>query len=161
MRGTALIAIVFVAGLGIGHIAGGALQPQQMPTNQADLAGIEKANQADIDATLTQDPKKLMDLWAEDAVAFYPGSPPAVGRKAIAAHNEQFRAKNPGLKVLSYTSKYKNVQVENGLACLWFEKDAQYKLSPEAAPISWHAKGLLVLKREGDGVWRGLMIFPQ
>ena len=133
MRRTSLIAIlVFVAGLGIGYFARGAVGTlQQRYAHKADLAAIEKLHQADIDATLTQDPKKLIDLWAEDAVAFYPGSPPAVGKQAIGAHNEKFRVQHPGLKVLSYTSKYKNLQVEGGLACEWFEKEAQYKMSPE------------------------------
>ena len=163
MRRTSLIAIlVFVAGLGIGYFAGGAVGTlQQRYTHKADLAAIEKLHQADIDATLTQDPKKLIDLWAEDAVAFYPGSPPAVGKQAIEAEHEKFRAQYPGLKVLSYTSKYKNLQVEDGLACEWFEKEAQYKLSPEAPPISWHAKGLLVLKRQSDDSWRGAMVWPE
>ena len=63
--------------------------------------------------------------------------------------------------MLSYTSKYKNLQVEGGLACAWFEKEGQYKLSPEAPPTSWHAKGLLVLKRESDESWRAVMVFPE
>jgi len=162
MRRTSLIAIlVFVAGLGIGYFARGAAGMLQPTTRAADLAAIEKAHQDDIEATLTQDPKKLVDLWAEDAVAFYPGSPPAVGKQAIGAHNEKFHAQYPGLKVLSYTSKYKNLQVEDGLACEWFVKEGQYKLSPEAAPTSWQAKGLLVLKRQSDGSWKGVMVWPE
>ena len=131
----------------------------QRRTHAADLAAIEKAHQEDIEATLTQDPKRLIDLWAEDAVAFYPGSPPAVGKQAIAAENEKFHAQYASLKVLSCTSKYKNLQVEDGLACEWFEKEAQYKLTPEAPPVSWHAHGLLVLKRQSDGSWKGVMIW--
>ncbi len=106
----------------------------QRRTHAADLAAIEKAHQEDIEATLAQDPKRLMDEWAEDAVAFYPGSPPAVGKQAIGAVNEKFHAQYPGFKVLSYTSKYKNLQVEDGLACEWFEKQGEYKLSPESPP---------------------------
>jgi ketosteroid isomerase-like protein len=160
VRLTSLITIlVFVAGLGVGYFGRGAVGTlQQRYTHKSDLAAIEKAHQEDIEATLTQDPKGLIDLWAEDAVAFYPGSPPAVGKQAIGAYNEKFHAQYPGLKVLSYTSKYKNLQVEDGLACEWFEKEAQYKLSPEALPISWHAKGLLVLKRQSDGSWKGALI---
>ena len=161
MRRASLIAILaFFAGLGIGYFGRAAVGTLQMYTLEADLAAIEKLHQADIDATLTQDPKGLIGLWAEDAVAFYPGSPPLVGRQAIGAHNEKFHAQYPGLKVLSYTSKYWNLQVEGGLACEWFEKKAQYKLSPEAPPTSWHANGLLVLKRQGDGSWGGAMMFP-
>jgi ketosteroid isomerase-like protein len=162
MRRTSLVAIlVFVAGLGIGYFARGAAGMLQPTTPGADLAAIEKAQQDDIEATLAQDPKKLIDLWAEDAVAFYPGSPPAVGKQAIGAHNEKFHAQYPGLKVLSYTSQYKNLQVEDGLACEWFVKEGEYKLSPEAAPTTWHAKGLLVLKRQSDASWRGVMIWPE
>jgi hypothetical protein len=85
MRRTSLITIlVFVAGLGIGYLARGAVGTlQQRYTHKADLAAIEKVHQEDIEATLTQDAKGLIDLWAEDAVAFYPGSPPAVGKQAI------------------------------------------------------------------------------
>lgn len=70
---------------------------------------------------------------------------------------EKLLAQYPGLKVFSYTSKYKHLQLENGLACEWFKK-AEYKLSPESAPVSWQANGLLVLKRQSDGSWKGEMI---
>jgi uncharacterized protein (TIGR02246 family) len=162
MRRTSLITIlVFVAGLGIGYFARGAVGTlQQRYTHKADLAAIEKVHQEEIEATLTQDPKGLIDLWAEDGVKFNPGSPPAVGKQAIGAENEKFHAQYPGLKVLSYTSKYKNLQVEDGLACEWFEKKGEYKLSPESPPASWHANGLQVLKRQSDGSWKGVMVFP-
>src|SRR5215472_5572300 len=157
MGRTSLIPIlVFVAGLVIGYFARSAAGMLQRRTHAADLAAIEKAHQEDIEATLTQDPKKLIDLWAEDAVNFNPGSPPAVGKQAIEAEHEKFRAQYPGLKVLSYTPKYKNIQVEDGLACEWFEREAEYKLSLESSPISWHAKGLLALKRQSDGSWKAV-----
>jgi len=162
MRRTPLIAIlVFLVGLGIGYFARGAVSAlQQKYAHKADLAAIRKLEQEEIEVTLSQDPKGLTDLWAEDAVAFYSGSPPAIGKQAIGAENEKFHVQYPGLKVLSYTSKYKNLQVEDGLACEWFEKEGQYKLSPEAAPTSWRAKGLVVLKRQSDGSWKGVMVFP-
>jgi uncharacterized protein (TIGR02246 family) len=160
-RASPITILVFVAGLGIGYFARGAVgNLLQRFTHKADLAAIEKVHQADIDATLTQDAKRLIDLWAEDGVQFNPGSPPAVGKQAIAAENEKFHAQYPGLKVLSYTSKYKNLQVEGGLACEWFDKKAEYKLSPESPPASWHANGLDVLKRQSDGSWKGVMVFP-
>jgi|SRR5215469_5884401 len=162
MGRTSLIPIlVFVAGLVIGYFARSAAGMLQRRTPATDFAAIEKLHQEDIEATLTQDPKKLIDLWAEDAVKLIPGGPPAVGKQAIAATNEKFHAQYPGLKFLSYTSKYKDLQVEDGLACEWFEKEAQYKLSPEAPPTSWHAKGLIVLKRQSDGSWRGAMLWPE
>jgi ketosteroid isomerase-like protein len=150
--------LVFVTGLGIGYFARSASGMLQRRTHAADLRAIEKAHQEDIQATLAQDPKGLINEWAEDGVRFTPGSPPAVGKQAIGAENEKFHAQYPGLKVLSYTSKYKNLQVEDGLACEWFEKKAEYKLSPESPPVSWQANGLLVLKRQGDRSWKGEMV---
>jgi hypothetical protein len=68
MRRTSLITIlVFVAGLGIGYIAREAVGTLlQRYTHKADLTAIEKAHQEDIEATLTQDLKRLMDEWAEE-----------------------------------------------------------------------------------------------
>jgi len=159
-RTSVFVTIGFFAGLAFGFFARSAAGTlQQRYTHKADLAAIEKAHQGDIEATLTQDPKKLIDLWAEDAVNFIPGSPAAVGKQAIEAAHEKFRAQYPGFKVLSYTAKYKNIQVKDGLACEWFEREGEYKLSPESPPASWHANGLDVLKRQGDGSWKGVMVF--
>jgi len=158
-RTSVFVAIAFLAGLGIGYFARGAAGMLQRRTYAGDLAAIKKLEQEEIEVTLSQDPKGLIDLWTEDAVAFSPGSPPAVGKQAIEAEHEKLRARYPGLKVLSYTSKYKNLQVEDGLACEWFEKKGEYKLSPESPPASWHANGLVVLKRQSDGSWKGVMIF--
>lgn len=157
-RISVFVTIALLAGFVIGYCTRSAAGMVQRRTHAADLAAIEKELQEDIDATLAQDPKRLIDLWAEDAVAFYPGSPPAVGKQAIGVQNDKFHAQYPGLKVLSYTSKYKNLQVEDGLACEWFEKKAEYKLSPESPPVSWHANGLLVLKQQSDGSWKGEMM---
>ena len=158
-RTSGFVTIGFLAGLAVGFFAHSAAGTLQRRTHAADLAAIEKAHQEDIEATLTQDPKGLIDLWAEDAVNFIPGSPPAVGKQAIEAAHEKFRAQYPGFKVLSYTAKYKNIQVEGGLACEWFEREGEYKLSPESPQANWHANGLDVLKRQSDGSWKGVMVF--
>jgi ketosteroid isomerase-like protein len=162
MRRTSLINIlVFVVGLGIGYFARGAVGMLQRRTQAADLAAIKKLEQEDIEVTLSQDPKGLADLWAEDGMRITPGNPPTVvGKAAVAAENAKFHAQYPGFKVLSYTSKYKNLQIEDGLAWEWFEKKGEYKLSPESPSASWRAKGLVVLKRQNDGSWKGEMIFP-
>jgi uncharacterized protein (TIGR02246 family) len=159
-RISVFVTIALLAGFAIGYFARSAAGMLQRRTHAADSAAIEKLDQEDIEATLTQDPKRLKELWAEDAVAFFPGSPPAVGKQAIWTQNEKLFAQYPGMKVLSYTSKYKNLQVEGGLACEWFEKKAEYKLSPQSPPSSWHANGLLVLKRQSDGSWKAVMSFP-
>jgi hypothetical protein len=58
MRRTSLVAsLVFVAGLGVGYFARSAMGTLQRWTHAADLAAIEKLHKADVEATLTQDPK--------------------------------------------------------------------------------------------------------
>ena len=149
------IILVFVTGLGIGYFARDAMGTlQRKDTHAADLAAIEKLHQKDIEATLSQDPKGLIDIWTEEVVRFNRGSPPAVGKQAIGAENEKVRAQYPGFKVLNYAAKYKNIQIEDGLACEWGEHEVQYKLSLEAPPGSWSGNGLNVLRRQSDGSWK-------
>src|SRR5580704_4444087 len=118
MRRTSLITIlVFVAGLAIGYYARGAIGTiQHKDTHAADLAAIEKLHQEDIAVTLSQDPKGLIDVWAEDGVRLNPGSPPVVGKQAIQANNEKNRAQYPDFKVLSYAPNIKEVQIADGWA---------------------------------------------
>ena len=97
-RTSVFVAIAFLAGLGIGYFARGAAGMLQRRTHAADLAAIKKLEQEEIEVTLSQDPKGLIDLWAEDAVSFSPGSPPAVLKQAIEAEHEKFRARYPGFK---------------------------------------------------------------
>ncbi|HVS86709.1 MAG TPA: DUF4440 domain-containing protein [Candidatus Acidoferrum sp.] len=148
--------IVFVAGLGIGFFArsAGIGTPHRTDTHAADLAAIEKLHQKDIEVTLSQDPKGLIDIFTEDAVRFNPGSPPAVGKQAIQAENDKFRADYPGFKVLSYAAEYKNIQIEDGWACERGEHEAKFTMSPEGPPVSWHGKGFHVLRQQSDGSWK-------
>jgi uncharacterized protein (TIGR02246 family) len=155
-RTSVFVTVGFLAGLGTGffaHSAGVARLLRSEP-HAADLAAIEKLHQKDIEVTLSQDPKGLLDIFTEDAVRIVPGSPPAVGKQAIQAENEKGRAEYPGFKVLSYAPEYRNIQIENGWACEWGEHAAQYKLSPEAPPVSLRLKGFEVLRRRSDGSWR-------
>jgi ketosteroid isomerase-like protein len=150
-----VVTIVFVAGLGIGYFARGALTAA---IERKDLAGIKKLHQEDIEVTLSQDPKGLLDIWTEDAVRFMPRSPPDVGKQAIQAVNEKFRVQYPGFKVLSYAAKYKNTQIADGLACEWGEHEARFKLSPEAPPVSYSGRGFHVLRRQSDGSWKFVVL---
>jgi ketosteroid isomerase-like protein len=163
-RTSVFVTIGFLAGLGTGffaHSAGVGRLLRKDP-HAADLAAIEKLHQIDIEFTRSQDYKRLMDIWSEDAVRFMPGSPPDVGKQAILADNEKFAAEYPGFKVLRYAAKYKNIQIEDGLACEWGEHESQFKMSPEAPPVSWHGTGFHVLKRQSDGSWKfAVMILNQ
>jgi len=85
-----------------------------------------------------------------------------VGKQAILADNEKFAAEYPGFKVLRYAAKYQNIQIKDGLACEWGEHESQFRVTPEAPPISWHGTGFHVLKRQSDGSWKfAVMILNQ
>jgi len=154
------------AGLGIGFFARSAMRThQQKDTHVADSAAIETLHQEDIEATLSQDPKGLIYIWTEDAVRFNQAGSPAVGRQAIQAENKKIHTQYPGFKVLSYVPKCKNIQIEDGfgdsgpcLACEWFERQGEYRLSSESPLANWHAKGLQALKRQSDGSWKFALI---
>jgi ketosteroid isomerase-like protein len=156
MKQTPLVTVlVFVAGLGVGWFARSAYTGMlQRRMHAADLAAIEKLRQKDIEVTLSQDPKGLIDVWAEDGVRLNPGSPPVVGKQAIQADNEKGMAQAPGLKVLSYAPEFKNLQIADGWAYEWGETDARCRISPDVPPVTMQGKGLRVLKRQSDGSWK-------
>ena len=161
-RTSVFVFIAFLGGLGVGYFAHRAHVGSflRWDTHTADFAGIEKLRQQDIDDTLPQDPKGLIDIFTDDAVRFNPGNPTAVGKRAIAAENEKFRAQYPGFKVLSYTPKFKDLQIEEGLAWEWSEADASFKMSAEAPPTSFHFSVLRVMKRQSDGSWIFVVLIP-
>ena len=135
MRRTFLIIIVvFVAGLGIRFFARSAYTDMlQRRDARRRHGGDRKIPQEDIEVTLSQDPKGLMDVWSEDGVLLNPGTPAVVGKQAIQANNEKGHAQVPGFKVLSYTPDLKNihVQIADGWAYEWGETDAKFQLSPD------------------------------
>jgi uncharacterized protein (TIGR02246 family) len=150
------VTVAFLAGLGVGYYGRsiGIATPNRTVAHAADVAAIEKLHQKDIEVTLSQDPKGLLDIFTEDAVRFNPGSPPAVGKQAIQAENDKFRTEFPDFMVLSYAAEYKNTQIEDGMACEWGEHKAQYKLSPETPSVGLDLKAFHVLRRQTDGSWK-------
>jgi hypothetical protein len=75
-RTSVFVALAFLAGLGLGYYARsiGLGTPHRTDAHAADMAAIEKLHQKDIEVTLSQDPKGLLDIWTEDAVRFNPGT---------------------------------------------------------------------------------------
>jgi uncharacterized protein (TIGR02246 family) len=154
-RTSALMAVVFLAGLGIGLFARSALGTfQRNDAHAVDLAAIEKLHRADVEATLTQDPGLLISLWSDDCVKFGLPGPAVVGKKAMQEVLAKFRADYPDFKVLKYAPEIQDVQVADGWAIEWVYYEAAYKMSAKDDPVSIRRKGLRVLKREGDGSWK-------
>ena len=156
MRRNSLVAIlVFVAGLGIGYFARGAVgTTHRTDTHAADLAAIEKLHRADIDATLTQNPNQLIDLWSDDCIKLGVPGPAIVGKKGIQEVYEKFRADHPDFKVLKYAPEIQDVQVADGWAIEWVYYAATFKMSAKDNPVSMRRKDLRVLKRQSDGSWK-------
>jgi uncharacterized protein (TIGR02246 family) len=154
-RNSLLIILVFVAGLGIGYLARGAIGTTRLTdTHAADLAAIEKLHRADLEATQTQDPNQLIDLWSDDCVKLGVPGPAIVGKKGMQEVYEKFRAEHPGFKVLKYAPEIQDIQVADGWAIEWVYYETTFKMSAKDNPISMRRKDLRVLKRQSDGSWK-------
>lgn len=117
-------------------------------------AGIEKAHQQDVAATLADDPKALANLFTEDAVLLEPDNAPLIGRQAILAANEQDKAAHLDSKVLSYKPEIKDLQIRGGWAFEWDTFEASFKESEKGEVKTFHAKALRILQRQPDGSWK-------
>lgn len=160
-RTSAFVTVAFLAGLAVGFFArnGGLNTFLRRDAHAADLAAIEKLHRADVEATLTQDPKSLTALWWDDGVNLgFPG-PPVVGKKAMQENYEKFRADYPDLQVLKYEPHIKDVQIVDGWAIEVGYTEATYKMSAKDNPVSVpRAQGMRVLKRQSDGSWKFALV---
>ena len=109
---------------------------------------------------MSQDPKGLVDVWAEDGVRFKPGSSPTIGKQAIAAESEKFHAQYPEFKVLKYAPDLKNVQIAivDGRAIEVASADATYEMSGKDSPVSIKDKSMRLLRRQSDGSWKFALV---
>jgi hypothetical protein len=98
---------VFLCAFGAGALAayvfqGSRMSARMQETHKQDLAAIERIRQQDIAATLSGDAAALIDLWTDDAVRLGQGGRDDIGKEAIRATNQRWKAATPGLRVLSY-----------------------------------------------------------
>jgi ketosteroid isomerase-like protein len=128
----------------------------------ADVAGIEKLRQQDIDATLSLDLVGLTELWTDDAVRLGPVPPAEVGKQAIRESNERQTA-NKGFKVLSYVPENKEmIFLDGGWEVEWRPYTFSFTTSAAGAPVQLRGMVLGVHKKLPDGTWkafRGAGIF--
>jgi ketosteroid isomerase-like protein len=119
-----------------------------------DLALIEKLLSQDIAATVSRDTAALTDLWTDDAVRLQQGELDDIGKQAIRATNERFKAATPELHVLSYVPDNKEVTVTDGWAFVWGYFTASYVESPGGEVKRFRGKRLMVLKKQPNGTWK-------
>jgi ketosteroid isomerase-like protein len=139
-------------------LAGQLVQGPAVPTGSgqgrgADLAGIEKAFQQDIAATVSRDPVALTDLWTDDAVRLGPDPPAEVGKQTIRESNERQTA-SKGFKVLSYVPETRDLKILDGWAVVWRHYTASFVASPGGEPTRVRGTVLGVLKKLPDGGWK-------
>lgn len=124
-------------------------------TRAQDMAEIEKAHRRDIDATLSRDTAALTELWTDDAVRLGQGESDDIGKEAIRATNERFKAATPELRVLSYVPEVKDLTVtDDGWAFEWRYFTASIVESPGGEEKRVRGKVLLIMKRQPDGSWK-------
>ena len=160
-RISVFVTIAFLAGLGVGLAARGVVMaaPRQNDTRATDLAAIDKLHQADVAATLTQDPSSLTKLWSDDAVKLDVPGAPWVGIKAIQEGFEKSRADHQDFQVLRYSNDITEVQIVDGWAIEVGYLEATYKMSAKSDPISVpRTQNMRVLKRQSDGSWKFALV---
>lgn len=160
-RMSVLVTLALIAGLMVGYFARGSRIAMLLRKDtRADLAAIKKLEQEDIEVTLSQDPRGLIDVWAEDGVRFKPGRPPTIGKQAIEAENEKFHTQYPEFKVLKYAPDLNTVQIAivDGWAIEIASGDAMYKMSAKDNPVSVQGKSMRLLKRQSDGSWKFALV---
>ena len=120
-----------------------------------DLAAIEETLKQDVAATLSRDTAALTELWTDDAVRLSPPAEPDIGKEAIRATNERFKAATPELRVLSYVPENKELKVmADGWAYVWGYFTASYEESAGGEVKRVRGTRLMVLKKQPDGSWK-------
>ena len=149
------IGVVFSTLLAVtAHAQGSGRAAKAVAVQEKDMAAIQNFIKQDIAATLSQDQTALAELWTNDAVRLGPGAPPDIGREAIRATNERFKAAQPGLRVISYVPEVKDVTIAGEWAFYWGYFSARYVLSAGGEEKSMRSKVLFVLRKQPDGSWK-------
>jgi uncharacterized protein (TIGR02246 family) len=119
------------------------------------MAEIEKLHSQDVAATISRDTTALNDLWTDDAVRLGQGDADDIGKEAISATNERFKAATPDMRVLSYVPETRDLTVtDDGWAFEWGHFTASYVESPGGEEKRFRGKRLMVLKKQPDGSWK-------
>ena len=138
-------------------VFGGACTPGKTTDAHAqDMARIEKLHRLDVAATLSGDVAALSEGWTDDVVILQPGQEAEVGKQAILAARERRRVASPGGRVVSYVPEIKDVTItDDGWAFEWGYFAASYVEAAGGEEKRIRGKLLRVLKKQGDGSWKG------
>jgi hypothetical protein len=139
MRTTVVVCVViaFLVVLTMGLITRGSRITVSKPSDTlaADRASIEKLRNADIAATLTQDPSALIALWSDDGVDLQTPGAPVVGLKALKERYDKFRIEHPEFEVLKYSPDFKDLQIMDGWAIEAGDTNAHSRCPQRTIPL--------------------------
>jgi uncharacterized protein (TIGR02246 family) len=144
MKPTALLVTVTCAVLSVAGCS-----PQGAASNQAAMAGIDKLHQADISATMSQNPDQLAGLWADDGVLLTQGNAPVIGKQAIRAGAMQSVA-----KIIQYTPHIQDVSVDGDSAVEWGYFDVTFQDPSQQQTGEFHGRFMRTMKKQPDGSWK-------
>jgi ketosteroid isomerase-like protein len=123
-------------------------------TRSQDIADIEKVRRQDIAATLSRDTAALGEQWTDDAVRLGQGNQDDIGKEAIRATDERFKAATQ-LRMLRYVPEYKELTVmDDAWAFEWRYFTASYVEAPDGEERRVREKLLAVLKKQPDSSWK-------
>jgi len=120
------------------------------------MAAIEKLHSLDIAATLSGDQAALSEGWTDDVVILQQGQAAEVGKQAVLTARERSRAANPATRDLSYVHDITAVTImDDGWAFEWGYFTGSYVDAAGGDEKQIRGKLLRVLRKQGDGSWKG------
>ncbi len=135
--------------------AGTEASSSEQPSRDAqDRAGIQKLQERDIAATISNDVDALVSLWTDDGVLMVPGQGPIVGIEALRAFFEKQRQAMANTDVTAYEQEWQEVRVVGDYAIQWGQIHGRTRKGQGAAENSVTVNALRILKREEGGSWK-------
>lgn len=127
----------------------------------AQLAAIEKLEQADAEAAKSNDVETLVSLWTDDGVLLQPMAAPVIGQGNIRALLEQQRRQTAAVQTVSYTENWKERIVSGNRAFEWGTISVTMRLpNGKEATQSVYAGRLLVRAKTGRWQFARVVITP-
>jgi len=119
-----------------------------------EKAEIEAFNQKFIAAHLKMDHPLILSFWEEDGVSLLPGTPPLVGKAAIAKFVQAAVASMPGYHVTKQEIDFRDLRVVGDWAFEWGLEHQVSEGPPGKPTFDGHGKILLILHKDRQGEWK-------
>lgn len=142
------LALILVATLFLGCDSN---DPDADVDSQADEAALLEADKSFSAAAAAGDIQKVMSVWTDDAINYFPGAPPAIGKAAIGELIQNNRS-IPGFS-LSWEPKTSRVPTGGELGYT----SGTFRLTvgdPEGNLVTKNGHYVSIWVRQADGSWK-------